>query len=547
MKTSAEVGSDKLRGGFYTPARLVETCIDRISELNGHRSKISVLEPAVGDGAFLRGLTAHRLSANVEHFVGIEIIPTEARKCRESAGAAPFNTSIITGSALEWAAQTQDRFDVVLGNPPFVRYQFIPPSEVRNTWRLRHRLGLPPRGVSNLWIPVFLGALDRLRPGGSMAVVIPAEIFTGLSAGDARAWLLSNIAGLRVDMFEPGSFPGVLQEVVVVSGCRADVGEVQAHRSAKVRFVEHSRSGRARRCSHLIPQGTENWTRYLLSPAEVDALSEAQHLEGIAPLGAVARLEVSIVTGANDFFSVSAEELKRFRLARWAVPLLPRTRHAPGLVYTPEDHDATVASGAKAWLLDFNDKRPEPRRADGASRYLSSGENRGLHLRYKTRIRTPWYRVPFIWAGKLLLSKRSHRFPRLILNAAGVATTDTIYRGEMLPGYEGQELELVAAFHNSLTLLSAELEGRSFGGGVLELVPSEIARLSVPFPVGIANQIPLLDSIARDSACRRCDPELLVERTDMLLQERVGGLTPTLLQRIRDARESLLRRRLSRN
>jgi hypothetical protein len=39
---------------------------------------------------------------------------------------------------------------------------------------------------------------------------------------------------------------------------------------------------------------------------------------------------------------------------------------------------------------------------------------------------------------------------------------------------------LVNAFVNSLTCLTAEMEGRHYGGGVLELVPSEIERLLVP-------------------------------------------------------------------
>jgi hypothetical protein len=38
----------------------------------------------------------------------------------------------------------------------------------------------------------------------------------------------------------------------------------------------------------------------------------------------------------------------------------------------------------------------------------------------------------------------------------------------------------VLGFVNSLTCLSAEMEGRHYGGGVLELVPSEIERLLVP-------------------------------------------------------------------
>lgn len=39
---------------------------------------------------------------------------------------------------------------------------------------------------------------------------------------------------------------------------------------------------------------------------------------------------------------------------------------------------------------------------------------------------------------------------------------------------------LVLAFVNSLTSLTAEMEGRHYGGGVLELVPSEIERLLIP-------------------------------------------------------------------
>lgn len=38
---------------------------------------------------------------------------------------------------------------------------------------------------------------------------------------------------------------------------------------------------------------------------------------------------------------------------------------------------------------------------------------------------------------------------------------------------------LVASFVNPLTALSAELKGRHYGGGVLELVPSEIERLAI--------------------------------------------------------------------
>ena len=40
---------------------------------------------------------------------------------------------------------------------------------------------------------------------------------------------------------------------------------------------------------------------------------------------------------------------------------------------------------------------------------------------------------------------------------------------------------LIYSFYNSLTLIFAEIEGRYYGGGVLELTPSEFKKLPVPY------------------------------------------------------------------
>ena len=91
--------------------------------------------------------------------------------------------------------------------------------------------------------------------------------------------------------------------------------------------------------------------------------------------------------------------------------------------------------------------------------------------------------------------KRSHDTPRLILNRAGAYTTDTAYRIRALRGTADA---LVYGFYNSLTALSAELEGRHYGGGVLELVPSEIEKLLLPVPDGIVPEVEVLDRMVRE-------------------------------------------------
>jgi hypothetical protein len=217
-------------------------------------------------------------------------------------------------------------------------------------------------------------------------------------------------------------------------------------------------------------------------------------------------------------------------------------------VYTLDDQRRTTESGAKAWLLSFDANRPDPKEFAGASKYLREGAAAKIDRRYKTSIRAPWYRVPSVWGGAILLSKRCHRFPRLIHNDAGVVTTDTIYRGRAIGAYAGHEPLLVASFHNSVTLLAAELDGRSFGGGVLELVPSEISQLLVPVRLLSTANLARLDALARGlpPGSGRTEDELVVA-TDELILANNPTLDPGALATLQTARAALVERRLRRN
>ncbi len=67
----------------------------------------------------------------------------------------------------------------------------------------------------------------------------------------------------------------------------------------------------------------------------------------------------------------------------------------------------------------------------------------------------------------------------------------------MLAEHSKRAPRFVWNFVNSLTALSAELEGRHYGGGVIELVPSEIERLLVPFAAGGTQELDRLNALFR--------------------------------------------------
>ena len=272
MKTSREVSSEKLRGGFYTPVPLVVRCLERVEALSWGQRGITLLEPSAGDGAFIRGLAQSRdFAAAVGKVVAIEPEPHEAGLCAAALADHALDGHVLVDSAVVWSAATDEQFDCAVGNPPYVRFQFVTASDRAGVASLEQRIGLSFSGVSNLWIPVLIGSLTRLRIGGSFAFVIPTECFTGISAGVLRTWLVANTIDLRFDLFPPGSFPGVLQEVTILSGRRSEPSEAAI--SCEIR--EYDRAGSSHTATHQIPFDPQPWTRYLLTKTQLGAFEEA--------------------------------------------------------------------------------------------------------------------------------------------------------------------------------------------------------------------------------------------------------------------------------
>ena len=91
----------------------------------------------------------------------------------------------------------------------------------------------------------------------------------------------------------------------------------------------------------------------------------------------------------------------------------------------------------------------------------------------------PWYGVPIVKKGEVVFFKRYGYLPRIYYNSAGVHTTDAGYHIRLMDGFDGESL--VFCFFNSITLAQCEFNGRYYGGGVCELVPTEFKDLVVPY------------------------------------------------------------------
>ncbi len=133
-------------GQVFTPAAVVE----RMLALRKRRGRS--LDPSAGDGAFC---------TRINGCEAIEIDPT----------VAPPGARVMDFFALPLA----EKFDTIIGNPPYVRQQDIPPE----TLALLDSTLFD--GRSNLCLYFIEKAVRHLRRGGELIFIVPRE-FTKLTA-----------------------------------------------------------------------------------------------------------------------------------------------------------------------------------------------------------------------------------------------------------------------------------------------------------------------------------------------------------------------------
>lgn len=499
MNFKINESQQKLRGGYYTPLYLA-TYITRWVLGNNPEA---LLEPSCGDGVFVQTLSEVGFPQKLT-FTGFELFEEESTKAKARCRAVPhLKSSIHTQDFLGWAisqmAGGQSKFDGVVGNPPFIRYQFLPEDSQHKAEAIFNLLHLPFTKHTNAWVPFVLASIALLKPGGRFGMILPAEIIHVTHAQSLRTYLGITCSRLLIIDPEEIWFDGTLQGAVILFAekKRSPADHSDGLGIVKVcgrEFLNGDPADLFNDTARMNGRTVEGkWTRALLTSGERELLDEVCEHPEVHRFSKIADVDVGIVTGANKFFLVTDETVAQFGLQQFAHPMFGRSEHCPGVIYDVRQHKENARLGNPTnfiWLTDT-----ESALTKNVRQYVRLGEAQKLHTRYKCRIREPWYSVPSVYSTEIGMLKRAHDTPRLIHNRLGAYTTDTAYR---ITTNECDSEKLVYCFLNSLTALTAELEGRHYGGGVLELVPSEIERLLVPLPQRIDPEIRKLDLLVRE-------------------------------------------------
>lgn len=488
MQLIKKASKEKLRGGFYTPNPIAAFILKWA--FNGNK-KLDILEPSCGDGVFLEEIQKGNYIYN--SFTAIEFDEIEATKSKQ---IELKKSKIIHSDFHKFCINTKQRFDLIIGNPPYIRYQYFDKEQQKYASEIFGKANLKYSKLTNAWVSFVVGSSLLLKKDGRIGFVLPAEILQVSYAQPLREFLAHFYNKVNIVSFEKLVFPGIQQEVVLLL-CEKTQSSTHLIEHLEIRDSEELQKidvDKLKRPKKQIDFKSNKWTFYFLDQKEINFLENLQKKQTISKFSEYAKVEVGITTGANQFFTVPLSIVQQYNLDKYAKPLVGRSVQVPSAIFTNIDWNRNRDIEARTHLLTF----PEMAKLNGsigARKYISWGEKQKINEGYKCRIRDEWQIVPSLRISDALFIRRNNKYPKLIINKAGAYTTDTMHRVTVKPNIDINAL--TASYYNSISLAFSEICGRSHGGGVLELMPNEVEEIFLPYNINNAELLPVIDKMIR--------------------------------------------------
>lgn len=467
--------STRYTGAVYTPAPVARAIVKRCSSLLGSR-ELRVLEPSVGDGAFLSELIG--LNSPRTRITAVDIDCDVIRELKRRYHNQSDDISFVQGDFIRFAidrkynGDSDEEFDLIIGNPPFIRRHNFSAEMKEGLKDFSAAFDYPLSRLKNTWTAFLLAATGLVSSNGVVALVLPYEVLTVDYGQKVLNHIQSEFVRIEIIVSSQKAFPEIDQDAIILIAEKESMKDPGLY-VTKVPDFGDLNDFDARKTDFMNgAQGGIELNSYLLPPSAVKTVKDLQAKS--TRISDYLTSAPGVVSAANDFFIRKRTEVEQLGLSEYAKPILKKGSFSSSSpVFTLREFEA-LAEREPCFLLHLNGDRDQL--SSAAQAYIKVGEDQGIHQRYKCRKRPNWYQVPLVENEEAFVFKRSHSHPRVLLNGASVHTTDTAYGLRLLEGFTARGF--CFSFYTSPTMLFAEMNGRFYGGGVLELSPNEFRGLA---------------------------------------------------------------------
>lgn len=304
-------------GQYFTPKFVAKFMVSLITK----PKDALILDPCAGTGAFLSAL----VEAGYNNIHAYEVD-------RTLPNYSPVK--IIYKDFLE--VEPEEKYDVVIGNPPYVRWKNIP-KQWRNRFRNSNYWSSIMNGLSDLTYAFIYHSVNMLKPGGELIFITPIFWTETVHGRKLRDYLIKRgHLELLINFNEMRIFEEVSSTIIIFKYVKSkslkQIKIVNLHTKERLTSthldrikkilhrlesgVKYIREGIYEAFIHEQFKDGESWRPVPEHVSNLNPLLSFQfspliHFERISLLGSIAEIGNGMVSGLDKVFRLNENELQK--------------------------------------------------------------------------------------------------------------------------------------------------------------------------------------------------------------------------------------------
>jgi len=456
---------------YFTPFPIASLMANWL--LNNSNLK-TVVEPAIGLGVFSRAL----LEKNDINIKGFEIDNTILAKSKEIF-ADYDNIDFLLKDYMfnDW----DNKYDGIICNPPYFKFHNYDNKTIIKEIETRLRIKL--NGFTNLYSLFLLKSIHQLNADGRLAYIVPSEFLNSDYGKLVKTVLLKRkiLRHIIIIDFKEKVFDDALTTASILL-CSNDTY------SNRVKFTYVNKLTELNKVEELItqyPEINDESNTYFLHELSPDVKwkkyyqkQESTAFKNLIPFARVGKVVRGIATGANDYFTFSKSKAVENGINdKYLLPCICKALDVKNKFFTKNDFIKLVNNDRKVFLFDAINAND-----DRVKNYIKKGEKLGIHQKYLTSCRTPWYslenRPPApIWVS--VFNRTGLKFIRNEANISNLTTFHCIYPVQSNL-FDNIDIDLLFAY--LITDVAKKIFGdnsREYGNGLQKFEPNDLNKAQI--------------------------------------------------------------------
>ncbi len=444
-------------GQFFTS----DIIADFMSSLVIDKNTKSVLDPAVGEGVFLKSCEKNKKGSL--SYTAFDIDDTMIDLCSK----LDLNLKLNNEDYL--LSNTKEPFDAIICNPPYNKFQEIP-NRKNYISIFQERYGIQISGYSNLYVYFLIKSINEMSSFGKCVYIIPYEFLNTGYGNSIKQYILNDKRLKEIYRFDNNIS---LFDDALTTSCIL-LFDSKKHEHVNFIGIKSINEIKDKKYSYYKEYNFDElnpnvkWNEYFNN-------NKDEYYRNLVSLSSVAKVKRGIATGNNSFFALSKSQINDLKISKeTCVKCVCKSPDINTIVFTDKEYNNLVLLDKKVYIFDG-----ERAITESDKRYISYGEQHKVNEGYLNAHRKPWFSIEKkeiapIWVS--VFNRNSIKFIRNETSCRNLTTFHGVYINENYLPF------INIIFCYLLTPIAQEIlhkNKREYGDGLEKFEPNDLNKAQI--------------------------------------------------------------------